>query len=241
MSVNKLDILVFAAHPDDAELGCSGTIASHVAQGYKVGVIDLTQGEMGTRGTPEIRLQEADRSAKILGLDVRENLNLPDIFFQNNEETQLILIQIIRKYQPEIVLTNAIRDRHPDHGKASSLTSTACFMSGLRKIDTELEGVKQAAWRPRQVYHYIQNDYIEPDVVVDISPYWDQKIQSIRAFQSQFYDPSNQEPISFISDPDFLPFVESRAREMGHKIGKTHGEGFTVERKLGVTDLFDLH
>ncbi len=238
--MTKLDILVIAAHPDDAELGCSGTIAAHVALGKKVGIVDLTQGEMGTRGTPEIRLQESAEAATILGLSARENLGFADIYFKDDEAHQLELIKIIRKYQPEIVLANAITDRHPDHGKGASLATHACFMSGLRKIDTTLDGVKQAPWRPKFVYHYIQNNYIQPDFIFDISEYWDTKVASIMAFKSQFYDPSSQEPASFISSPEFLPFIESRAREFGHRIMTKYGEGFTVERYIGVSDLFDL-
>lgn len=238
--MNKLDILVIAAHPDDAELGCSGTIAAHIAKGFKVGIVDLTHGEMGTRGTPEIRLQEAEEAGRILGLSARENLGFKDIYFKDDEAHQLELIKIIRKYQPEIVLANAITDRHPDHGKGASLASNACFMSGLRKIETECDGLFQQAWRPKFVYHYIQNNYIEPDFIVDISAHWDTKVASIMAFKSQFYDPSSQEPASFISSPQFLPFVESRSREFGHRIMVKYGEGFTVERFLGVDNLFDL-
>ena len=238
--MKKLDILVIAAHPDDAELGCSGTIAAHIAKGYKVGIVDLTHGEMGTRGTPEIRLQESEEAARILGLSARENLGFKDIYFKDDEAHQLELIKVIRKYQPEIVLANAITDRHPDHGKGSSLASNACFMSGLRKIETELDGVAQQAWRPKFVYHYIQNNYIQPDFIVDISAHWDTKVASIMAFKSQFYDPSSQEPSSFISSPEFLPFIESRSREFGHRIMVKYGEGFTVERFIGVDNLFDL-
>jgi bacillithiol biosynthesis deacetylase BshB1 len=237
----KLDILVIAAHPDDAELGCSGTIAAQVAKGYKVGIVDLTQGELGTRGTPETRLQEASDAAKILGLSARENLGFKDIYFKDDEFHQMELIKVIRKYQPEIVLANAVTDRHPDHGKGSSLASNACFMSGLRKIETQWNGALQQAWRPKFVYHYIQNNYIQPDFIVDISAYWDVKVSSILAFKSQFYDPESKEPASFISSPEFLPFIESRARELGHRIMATYGEGFTVERCLGVSDLFDLN
>ncbi len=236
----KLDILVIAAHPDDAELGCSGTIAKQVAKGNKVGIVDLTHGEMGTRGTPELRLQEAEKAAQILGLAARENMGFQDVFFKDDAEHQLKLVQVIRKYQPEIVLANAITDRHPDHGKGSSLASNACFMSGLTKIETWQGDVKQAAWRPKFVYHYIQNNYIQPDFIVDISEHWDTKVQSIAAFGSQFFDPKSQEPASFISSPDFLPFIESRARELGHRIHVKYGEGFTVERFIGVSDLFDL-
>ncbi|HSF55783.1 MAG TPA: bacillithiol biosynthesis deacetylase BshB1 [Algoriphagus sp.] len=236
----KLDILVLAAHPDDAELGCSGTIAAHVAKGYKVGIVDFTHGEMGTRGTPETRLKESEDAAKILGLSARENMGFKDIYFKDDEFHQHELIRIIRKYQPEIVLANAVSDRHPDHGKGASLATNACFMSGLRKIDTSHEGVSQQPWRPKFVYHYIQNNYIQPDFIFDISEHWDTKVASIMAFKSQFYDPSNQEPASFISSPEFLPFIESRAREFGHRILTKYGEGFTVERFIGVQDLFEL-
>lgn len=236
----KLDILVLAAHPDDAELGCSGTIAAHVAKGHKVGIVDLTQGEMGTRGTPELRLKESDDAAKILGLSARENMGFKDIYFKDDEYHQHELIRIIRKYQPEIVLANAVTDRHPDHGKGGSLATNACFMSGLRKIETSLDGQVQEPWRPKFVYHYIQNNYIEPDFIFDISEYWDVKVASIMAFKSQFYDPASEEPASFISSPEFLPFIESRAREFGHRILAKYGEGFTVERFIGVDDLFDL-
>lgn len=236
----KLDILVLAAHPDDAELGCSGTIAAHVAKGYKVGIVDLTQGEMGTRGTPETRLKESDDAAKILGLSARENMGFKDIYFKDDEFHQKELIRVIRKYQPDIVLANAVTDRHPDHGKGASLATNACFMSGLRKIETSEDGKVQHPWRPKFIYHYIQNNYIQPDFIVDISEFWDTKVASIMAFKSQFYDPTNQEPASFISSPEFLPFIESRARELGHRIMTTYGEGFTVERFIGVDDLFDL-
>jgi N-acetylglucosamine malate deacetylase 1 len=238
--MSKLDILVIAAHPDDAELGCSGTIASHVAKGYKVGIVDLTQGEMGTRGTPETRMEEAAAASKVLGLAARENLGFKDIYFKDDEYHQLELIKVIRKYRPEIVLANAVTDRHPDHGKGASLATHACFMSGLRRIETVLDGREQEAWRPKFVYHYIQNNYIEPDFIVDITPFWDTKIASIMAFKSQFYDPKSEEPSSFISSPEFLPFVESRSREFGHRIMTKYGEGFTVERFIGVQDLFDL-
>ncbi len=236
----KLDILVFAAHPDDAELGCSGTIAAQVAKGYKVGIVDLTHGEMGTRGTPETRLKEAAKAAQILGLAARENMGFQDVFFKDDAEHQLKLIQVIRKYQPEIVLANAVNDRHPDHGKGASLATNACFMSGLAKIETYQHGIKQSAWRPKFVYHYIQNNYIQPDFIVDISEFWDSKVNSIAAFGSQFYNPESKEPASFISSPEFLPFIESRAREFGHRIQSKYGEGFTIERFIGVTDLFDL-
>lgn len=236
----KLDILAIAAHPDDAELSCSGTLASHVAKGYKVGILDLTRGEMGTRGTPELRIQEAGKAAEIVNVSVRENLGFQDVFFKDDKEHQVAIARVLRAYRPEIVLANAVSDRHPDHGKGGSLASHACFVSGLRKLETEKDGIPQEAWRPKFIYHYIQNNYIEPDLVVDISSHWETKINSILAFQSQFYNPDSNEPESFISRPDFLDFIEARSREMGHKINVTYGEGFTVERVTGVSDLFDL-
>lgn len=224
----KLDILVMAAHPDDAELSCAGTILKHISAGKKVGIVDFTRGELGTRGTPEIRLQESADATKILGLHARENLGIRDGFFRNDEETQLKLIEVIRKYQPEIVLANALEDRHPDHGKGAQLAIDACFLSGLRQIKTG----DLPAWRPAQVYHYIQDRYLEPDFVVDISTQWDQKEAAIRAFKSQFFDPSSSEPASYISSPDFLNFIQARAMEMGHKIGVKYGEGFQSQKML---------
>ncbi len=228
----KLDILVMAAHPDDAELSCAGTILKHIAAGKKVGIVDFTRGELGTRGTPEIRLQESADATKILGLHARENLGIRDGFFRNDEKTQLKLIEVIRKYQPDIVLANALEDRHPDHGKGAQLAIDTCFLSGLRQIKTG----DLPAWRPAQVYHYIQDRYLEPDFVVDISSQWDQKEAAIRAFKSQFFDPNSAEPASYISSPDFLNFIQARAMEMGHKIGVKYGEGFqsqkTLEKKL---------
>ena len=213
-----------AAHPDDAELAVSGTIASAIAQGKKVGIVDFTRGELGTRGTPEIRLAESAAATQILGIHARENLGLADGFFQNDRESQLKLIDVIRKYQPDIVLANALEDRHPDHGKGAALAIDACFLSGLRKIETGLP-----AWRPQHVYHYIQDRYLKPDIVVDISAHWATKEAAIRAFKSQFFDPNSTEPASYISSPDFLAFVEARAQEMGHKIGVKYGEGFQTQ------------
>jgi bacillithiol biosynthesis deacetylase BshB1 len=227
----KLDILVMAAHPDDAELSCAGTILKHIAAGKKVGIVDFTRGELGTRGTPEIRLLESADATKILGLQARENLGIRDGFFRNDEETQLKLIEVIRKYQPDIVLANALEDRHPDHGKGAQLAIDACFLSGLRQIKTG----DLPAWRPAQVYHYIQDRYLEPDFVVDISSQWDQKEAAIRAFKSQFFDPNSAEPASYISSPDFLNFIQARAMEMGHKIGVKYGEGFQSQKTLEKT------
>lgn len=237
----KVDILVLSAHPDDAELGCGGTIAKHIALGYKVGIVDLTKGELGTRGTPAIRAQEAEAAAHIFGVANRENLGLKDAFFMNDKDHQLKVIQAIRKYQPELILTNAIYDRHTDHGKAASLVADAAFLSGLVKIETHDEsGKQQGPWRPKAVYHYIQSQLIQPDLIVDISGYWDVKLNAIKAFKTQFHDPSSKEPETYISTPAFLQMVESRAIEFGHAIGKKHGEGFTVKRVPGVSNLLDL-
>ena len=236
----KLDLLVFAAHPDDAELGCAGTIAGLTAMGKKVGIIDLTEGEMSTRGNVEVRRTEAAEAAKILGVTVRENLGLKDAFFKNDWLEQESVIRVIRRYRPERVIANAVSDRHPDHGRASRLVRQAVFMAGLKKIITIDGEEEQMPFRPMSTYHYIQNDYIEPDFIVDISDQWDKKIEAIRAFGSQFYDPDSKEPETFISKSDFLVFIEARARELGHRIGVDYAEGFTSDKKPGVKDLFDL-
>lgn len=236
----KLDILVLAAHPDDAELGCGGAIAKHVALGHKVGVVDFTRGELGTRGTVHTRDEEAAASASILGLSVRENLNFRDGFFQNDEQHKLEVAKVIRKYQPEIILANAIYDRHPDHGKGAGLSFDACFMAGLVKIETTLDGKGQLPWRPKALYHYIQSQYIQPDFIVDISEHWNTKMESIRAFKTQFYDPNSNEPETYISNPAFMKMLESRAQEYGHAIGVKFGEGFTVRRSIGVDHLFSI-
>ncbi len=236
----KLDLLAFAAHPDDTELACSGTLAKHVNLGMKVGVVDFTRGEMGTRGTPEIRDQEAADAAEILGLSLRENLRFADIFFEDDKQHQLEIVKSIRKYRPDIILANAIRDRHPDHGKASSLVSKAVFMAGLQKIETVVDGEVQTPWRPKALYCYIQSNYIEPDFVVDVSDYWDAKMEAVRAFKSQFYNPDSKEPETFISSPYFMKLLEARGIEYGSTIGTKYGEGFTVERNIGVDNLFDL-
>lgn len=236
----KLDILAFGAHPDDVELGCGGTLAKEISLGKKVGVIDLTRGELGTRGSAEIRDREASDAAKILGLSARENLNMRDGFFKNDEEHQLKIIQMIRKYKPEIVLCNAIDDRHIDHGKGSKLVSDACFLSGLIKIETELDGQQQQAWRPKLVYHYIQWKNIEPDFVVDITGFTDKKVESIMAYGSQFYNPDTKEPVTPIATKNFLDSLHYRAQDLGRLIGTDYGEGFTVERYVAVNSLGDL-
>lgn len=236
----KLDILVLAVHPDDAELGCSGTIAKHIALGKKVGIIDFTRGELGTRGSAEIRDEEAADSAKILGIHARENLRFRDGFFTNDEAHRLAIIRMIRKYKPEIILTNALHDRHPDHGRAGDLSNDACFLSGLPKIHTEIDGIAQEAWRPRLVLQYIQDRYIEPDIIIDITPFIQVKIDSIKAFKTQFFNPDHEEQETYISSPEFFDSVIGRAREFGKSIGATYGEGFTSRKLLGVNDLFDL-
>lgn len=237
----KLDLLAISAHPDDVELGCAGTILSAIAKGKKVGIVDLTRGELGTRGTPEIRVQEASEAAKILGVHIRDNVGIPDGFFHNTPNCQLALIPYIRKYQPEIVLANALDDRHPNHGKGAKLIYDACFLSGLRRIETINEdGKPQEPWRPKFIYHFIQDRYIKPDFIVDITPYWAKKEEAIRAFRSQFYDPYSQEPNSYISSPEFLSFLEARSKEYGHSIGVKYGEGFNTQRIIGVDNLWAL-
>jgi len=232
----KLDLLVFAAHPDDAELSCSGTIVSHIAKGKKVGIIDLTQGELGTRGTAHTRKQEAEEASRIMGLHLRQNLNFADGFFRNDKEHQLAIINKIREFQPEVVLTNAITDRHPDHAKAAELVRDACFLAGLLKIETDLP-----AYRPKHLYHFIQDRYITPDFVVDISDFWEIKKKAILAYKTQFNAPPNDsEPQTYISTPEFFEFIEARAKELGHQIGVKYGEGFTKTRMLGIENLWNL-
>lgn len=236
----KLDILVIAVHPDDAELCCSGTILKHIALGKKVGIVDLTRGELGTRGTAETRDEEAADSAKILGLHIRENLRLRDGFFKNDEFHRLEVIKVIRKYQPEIILSNALEDRHPDHGRAGDLVYDSVFLSGLPKIETSIDGISQEAHRPRLLLQFIQDRYLKPDIIVDISDHMDKKIKSIQAFKTQFYNPDVEGQETYISSPEFFESVIGRSREFGKSIGATFGEGFTSRKLLGVDNLFDL-
>jgi N-acetylglucosamine malate deacetylase 1 len=237
----KLDILAFAAHPDDAELSCSGTLLKHKSLGYKTGIIDLTRGELGSRGTAETRDEEAKDASIILGLDARENLGMRDAFFVNDEAHRLQIIKMIRKYQPDIILTNALHDRHPDHGKGGDLLNDSAFLSGLPKIKTSDNGVDQSPWRPRLVLQYIQDAYIKPDVVVDVTDFWELKMDSVRAFKTQFYNPdADEEHQTYISSPEFVKVIEARAREFGKYIGATYAEGFTSRKLLGVDSLFDL-
>jgi len=236
----KLDILAFGAHPDDVELGCSGTIAKEISLGKKVGIIDLTRGELGTRGSAEIRDSEASLAAEILSVSIRENLNMRDGFFVNDEAHQMKIIKMVRKYRPDIVLCNAIDDRHIDHGKGSKLVSDACFLSGLRRIETEFEGEQQEAWRPKVVYHYLQWKNIEPDFVVDISDFIDKKKESILAYASQFYSENSKEPITPIATKNFLDSIHYRTQDFGRLVGVEYAEGFTVERYVAVKSLGDL-
>jgi|SRR5687768_5654454 len=224
----KVDILFIAAHPDDVELCCAGTVFKHIAEGATVGIVDLTAGELGTRGNAQIRAEESARAAQIMGISFRENLGLRDGFFDVSESSKLPIIRSVRKHQPEIVITNAIRDRHPDHGRASQLVSESCFLSGLTKIEMEEDGQLLKAWRPRQVFFMIQDRYITPEICVDITPYIDQKLEAVMAFRSQFYDPLSNEPNTPISGLDFLEFLKARAREMGRLIGVEYAEGYTA-------------
>jgi bacillithiol biosynthesis deacetylase BshB1 len=236
----KLDILAIGAHPDDVELSCGGTIAKEVSLGKKVGILDLTRGELGTRGSAEIRDKEAADAAKILGVVVRENLAFADGFFVNDKEHQLEIIKIIRKYKPDVVLCNAVDDRHIDHPKGSKLTSDACFLSGLRRIETELYDEQQEAWRPKLVFHYIQWKNIEPDFVIDVTGFMETKDKAVRAYASQFYDPNSKEPVSPITSQNFIDSVHYRARDLGRLIGTDYAEGYTSERYVAVEKIDDL-
>ena len=236
----KIDILAIGVHPDDIELSCSGTIAKHISFGKKVGLLDLTLGELGTRGNAEIRTKEATEAAKILGVSFRTQLKFKDGFFENNEVHQKKIIEVIRKHQPEIILCNAISDQHPDHGRAAKLVSEACFYSGLIKVETRADGENQNAWRPKVVYHYIQDQFIHPDFVIDITDFMEIKHKSIMAYSSQFYNPNSGEPETPISSKAFIETVNSKMALWGRAIGVPYAEGFTVERYPGVNSLFDL-
>ncbi len=236
----KLDILAFGAHPDDVELGCAATIAKEVSLGKKVGIVDLTRGELGTRGTAEIRDKEATNAAEILDVEVRINLGFADGFFINDKNHQLAIIQLLRKYKPEIVLCNAIDDRHIDHGKGSKLVSDACFLSGLQKITTYLDDKTQEKWRPKHVYHYIQWKNIQPDFVIDVSNFMNKKIEAVMAYESQFFDANSKEPETPISSKNFTDSIEYRAKDLGRLIGVDYAEGFTTERFVAVDSLDNL-
>ncbi len=236
----KVDILAIGVHPDDIELGCGGTVAHHIKKGKTVALVDLTHGELGTRGSGGLRLEEADKAREYLGIAHRENLGMADGFFQHNKENIIKIVEVVRKYRPEIVLANAVSDRHPDHGRAAKLVSDACFIAGLQKVSSQRDGVEQEKWRPKVVYHYIQDHNLTPDLVVDISDSIEEKMGSIMCYGSQFYDPKSQEPKTPISGEDFLDFVKAKAATYGRQIGAKYGEGFNVARYIGVDDLFDL-
>ncbi len=238
--LHKLDILAIGVHPDDVELSCSGTLLKHISIGKKCGILDLTCGELGTRGSAELRLKEAAEAAKILGISVRDNLKMADGFFKNDKEHQLAIIKKIREYQPEIILCNAVSDRHPDHARASELVEAACFYSGLIKVETAYDGFKQQAWRPKAIYHYIQDRQLKPDFVVDVTPFIDKKMAAIQIFKSQFYDPQSIEPESPISVKNFFDVVRGKMSVYGRDAGFDFAEGFTVRRSMGVNNLFDL-
>ena len=238
--MQKLDILAFGAHPDDVELGCGGTLLAAVAAGKKVGIIDLTKGELGTRGTTSIRLKEALLAGEIIGATIRDNLGMKDGFFVNDQAHQFAIIEVIRRFQPNIILCNAPEDRHPDHGKAAKLVADAAFLSGLVKIQTTHNGVAQAAWRPTYVFNYIQSRNLKPNFVIDISKHMDKKMESILAHASQFYDPKSNEPNTFISSNSFLEFIKGRAKEFGQQIGVKYAEGFISEKMIGMSNFDGL-
>ncbi len=234
----KLDVLAIAAHPDDVELGCSGTLIKEVNRGKKVGIVDLTQGELGTRGTIETRYAEAAAAAAIMGIQVRENLKMRDGFFKNDEEHQMQVVKVLRKYQPEIVIANILEDRHPDHGRGGWLVYDACFLSGLRQVKTHDEnGEEQEKWRPKLLLHYIQDRFYEPDIIIDISDEWEKRMESIKAYKTQFHDPASTEPQTYLSNPEFIQALEARARLLGKRIGVKYGEGFLSKKNIGIKDL----
>lgn len=239
----KVDILAFGVHPDDVELGCSGTLIAAVNEGKKVAVVDLTRGELGTRGTAETRKTEAAKAAEVMGVDARENLGMADGFFEHNEVNVRKIIAVIRKYQPEIVLCNAPDDRHPDHGRSSKLVADAAFLAGLRKIETEHDGANQEAWRPKFVFHYIQDRYLKPDFVYDISDHMDKKMEAILSYTTQFNTTDSSEPATYISNPDFVDVIKSRALMFGKRIGVRYAEGYITTKMIGVTsfDAFIQH
>lgn len=234
----KLDVLAVGVHPDDVELGCSGTLINEIKRGKKAGIVDLTEGELGTRGTVEDRYNEAAEAARIIGVHVRENLKMRDGFFRNDEEHQRLLIKILRKYRPEIVIGNVLDDRHPDHGRAGRLIYDACFLSGLSKVETkDANGAPQEKWRPKYLFHYLQDRFYEPDLIVDITGVWEQRMASIKAHKTQFHDPGSSEPQTYISRPEFLESVIARARLLGKRIGVPFAEGFVSQKSIGIKNL----
>lgn len=238
MVKEKLDILAIGVHPDDVELGCGGTVIKHIKLGYKVGILDLTQGELGSRGSAELRLKEAEKARKYAGALVRENIGLKDGLFINDETSKMKIIEVIRKYQPDIVLANTVKDRHPDHSRAATLISESCFLSGLIKINTEIQGEKQSKWRPKKIFHYVQDQYVEPDFLVDVTDHFEDKMKMVLCFESQFYSTDDSSQVKTpISGKDFLEFLEARAKEFGRKIGVKYAEGFVDNSFVGISDI----
>lgn len=236
----NVDVLAFGVHPDDVELGCGGLLLNEKARGKKTVIVDLTQGELGTRGTAETRKEEAENSSKILGVVARENLHMADGFFENNRENQLKVVKVLRKYRPEIIFCNAPEDRHPDHGRSSKLVEDAAFLSGLRKIETEDEGNLQEPFRPKYVLKYIQDRFLQPDIIYDITDVFEKKIESVKAYKTQFFNPALNEPETYISSPAFLESVIYRAKMLGKMIGVTYAEGFISNKKIGINSLDDI-
>ncbi|TVR77752.1 MAG: bacillithiol biosynthesis deacetylase BshB1 [Chitinophagaceae bacterium] len=240
--MKKVDILAFGAHPDDVELSCGGSIALHVKAGKKVAIVDFTSGELGTRGTPELRIKEAEKAGKILGISERENLNFQDGFFEHNKSNLIEIVKRIRHYKPDLVLACAEEDRHPDHARASNMIKKACFLAGLEKIKTTYLDIQQEAWRPSKILFYIQSQYLKPQVLIDITDFWEAKINSVLAYESQFHNPNykQDEPETFISSPAFLSFLESRAIHFGQMLGVKYAEGFTSNTEIGIKNFYDL-
>lgn len=240
METGQVDILCITAHPDDVEISMAGTVLRHVDEGYRVGLVELTAGELGTRGTPELRAREAEAARLVLGAAFRYGLGMPDGFFRADGPSLLQVVEVIRRHRPRVLLTNALKDRHPDHGRAAALVAEAAFLSGLRRIDTSHAEGEQGPWRPVQVLHTIQDRWYEPSIVVDITAYWERKQEALRCFASQFHDPGSKEPNTPIADAGFMPFLEGRHRQLGRLIGTSYGEGFIAERAVGVMDLTTL-
>lgn len=236
----KLDILAFGAHPDDVEISMGGTLLRYISEGKKVGIVDLTEGELGTRGTVESRYAEAEAASKFMNIETRMNLQMKDGFFQHNDENLFKIIEQIRRFKPEIVFANSISDRHPDHRKGAKLVAEAAYLSGLIKINSTWQGNTQEAHRPRLVFHYIQDYLIPPTIVFDVSPFINKKLDAIKCYKSQFYDPDSNEPSTPISGEDFFEFLKGRMKEFGRPIGVEYAEGFTSEKIIGVSDIFKL-
>ena len=236
----KLDILAFGAHPDDVEISSGATLLKYAKEGKSIGIIDLTEGELGTRGSIEKRYEESKKAASFIGLKIRENLNMGDGLIAQTEENKLKIIECIRKYQPELILANSIQDRHPDHAKGAKLVAEASYLSGLRKIETKIDGIPQEAFRAKMLLHYVQDYYLTPDVILDVSETGKEKIELVKCYDSQFYDPSSKEPKTPISGEEFFDYLEGRMLSLGRELGVKYGEAYTIDRTLGIKDLFSL-